>query len=126
MFATLKEVAHRIKLDAMTVYFAARDPRTPFFVRLLALSIAAYALSPIDLIPDFIPILGYLDDLLILPLGIALVIKLTPATVIESSRRKAGEVAARPSSTAAAIVIVAIWVLFTLGFGYWLFTVFDT
>lgn len=126
MFATLKEVAHRIKLDAMTVYFAARYPRTPFFVRLLALSIAAYALSPIDLIPDFIPILGYLDDLLILPLGIALVIKLTPATVIESSRRKAGEVAARPSSTAAAIVIVAIWVLFTLGFGYWLFTVFDT
>lgn len=122
MFANIKEVARRIKHDAMTVYFAARDPMTPLFVRVLAFAIAAYALSPIDLIPDFIPILGYLDDLILLPLGIALVIKLTPAAVIESSRKKANEAAAKPNNTAAAIVIVAIWVLCTFGFGYWLFS----
>lgn len=109
----------------MTVYFAARDPMTPFLVRLLALAIAAYALSPIDLIPDFIPIIGYLDDLVLLPLGIALVIKLIPAVVMESSRKKATEAAAKPTSITAAVVIVAIWLLCTLGFGYWLFTAFD-
>ena len=65
-----------LKRQALTVYFAARDPRTPLPVRLLALGIAAYAFSPIDLIPDFIPVLGYLDDLILIPLGIALVVKL--------------------------------------------------
>lgn len=119
----LKGAARRIKLDAMTVYFAARDARTPFFVRLLALFIAAYAVSPIDLIPDFIPILGYLDDVILLPLGILLVIKLTPPAIIEASRVKAREAAARPTSRVAAVVIVAIWLACTLGFGFWLFTV---
>ena len=116
----LKEAAKRIKRDAMTIYFAARDPRTPLMVRLLAFSVAAYAISPIDLIPDFIPVLGYLDDLILLPLGIALVIKLTPAIVIESSRKKAAEAATRPTSTSAVIVIVTIWVLCTIALSYWL------
>ena len=71
--------ARQLKQHTLTVYFAARDPRTPWLVRLLALLVAAYALSPIDLIPDFIPLIGYLDDLLLLPLGIALVVRLSPA-----------------------------------------------
>lgn len=117
----LQEAARRIRHDAMTVYFAARDPRTPFFVRLLALAIAAYALSPIDLVPDFIPVLGYLDDVILLPLGIILVIKLTPAEVIETSRARAVRAAARPVSKVAAAVIVVIWGASVAGFGYWLF-----
>ena len=105
----LRQAARRIKHDALTVYFAARDPRTPVAVRLLAVLVAAYALSPIDLIPDFVPVLGYLDDVILLPLGILLVVKLTPAEVIESSRAKARDVAAKPVSVAAACAIVAIW-----------------
>jgi uncharacterized membrane protein YkvA (DUF1232 family) len=118
VFARLQEAARRIQHDAMTVYFAARDPRTPWHARLLALAIAAYALSPIDLIPDFIPVLGYLDDVILLPLGILLVIRLTPAEVIEASRLKARAVLEKPTSRVAAAAIVAVWVLCAAGFGY--------
>lgn len=118
--ATLKAAARRIKQDALTVYFAARDPRTPLLVRLLALGIAAYALSPIDLIPDFIPLLGYLDDLLLLPLGILLVIRLTPVAVINDSRERARQAANRPTSRGAAVVIVLIWLLAIAACAYWL------
>jgi uncharacterized membrane protein YkvA (DUF1232 family) len=116
----LKEVSDRIRRDAMTVYFAARDPRTPFLVRVLAFTIAAYALSPIDLIPDFIPVLGYLDDLVLLPLGVILVIKLTPAVVVSESRALANERAEKSSSYIGAAVIVAIWLLGAVGLSYWL------
>lgn len=119
LWATLRQAARRIKHDAMTVYFVARDPRTPWAVRALALLIAAYALSPIDLIPDFIPVLGYLDDVLLLPLGILLVIRLTPAEVIEASRQKARAASGQPTSRAAAVAIVAVWVLCAAGFGHW-------
>lgn len=119
VFTKLEEAARRIKYDAMTVYFSARDPRTPFFVRLLALAVAAYAFSPIDLIPDFIPILGYLDDIILLPLGIFLIIKLTPASVIEASRTKAMEASAIPKSNLAAAAIIIIWILGAVAFGYW-------
>lgn len=115
----LEEAARRIRHDAMTVYFAARDPRTPWAVRLLALAIAAYAMSPVDLIPDFIPVLGLLDDVVLLPLGILLVIRLTPAVVIAESRARAREASARPVSRTAAAVIVLIWVLCAAGIGYW-------
>tara|TARA_R110000803_G_scaffold91076_1_gene158456 strand:- start:504 stop:890 length:387 start_codon:yes stop_codon:yes gene_type:complete len=116
----LKESARRIKHDALTVYFIARNPDTPIFVKLLALAIAAYALSPIDLIPDFIPVLGYLDDVILLPLGIMLVIKLTPVLVIEVSRARAAEVAAQPVSNGAAAVVIVVWLLCAWAFGYWL------
>lgn len=115
----LQQAAQNIKRDVLTVYVAARDSRTPLLVRLLALAVAAYALSPIDLIPDFIPVLGYLDDLILLPLGIFLVIKLTPAEVIESSRAKAQQLVQRPSSPVAAAVIVLLWLLCALGLLYW-------
>lgn len=120
---TLRAAARRIKHDAMTVYFAARDPRTPLLVRLLALAIAAYALSPIDLIPDFIPVLGYLDDVVLLPLGILLVIKLTPAAVIADSRALAQQAGERPTSRIAAAAIVALWLLSGLVLARWLLAV---
>lgn len=98
-----------LKRDVLTVYFAARDPRLPWPVRALALAIAAYALSPIDLIPDFIPVLGLLDDLVLLPLGIALVVRLTPPAVLDAARARAAAADVRPSSVAAVVVIVALW-----------------
>lgn len=119
----LRDAARRIKLDAMTVYFAARDPRTPIPVRMLALAVAAYALSPIDLIPDFIPVLGYLDDVILVPLGIMVVIRWTPAEVIEASRAKARSIAAKPPTHIATAVIVGIWVLCAAGFGHWLLSI---
>lgn len=120
MLATFKATAQRIRRDSLTVYFAARDPRTPLLVRLLALAVAAYALSPIDLIPDFIPVLGYLDDLLLLPLGILLVIRLTPAEVIAVSREKAGQLSSRPVSKAAAVAIIALWLACAAAVILWL------
>lgn len=109
--ASLKTWAGKLKRHTLTVYFAARDPRTPWLVRVLALLVAAYALSPIDLIPDFIPVLGYLDDLLLVPLGLALVVRLTPPNVLESARAQAEQAAARPISRSAAVFVIAIWVL---------------
>lgn len=116
----LQSAARRIKRDVMTVYFAARDQRTPRAARLLALAVAAYALSPIDLIPDFVPVLGYLDDLILLPLGILLVIRLVPADVLADSRARAAEVSARPTSTAAAVLVVLVWLTGIAAVIYWL------
>lgn len=111
MFTTLKNQAKLLKQHTLTVYFAARDPRTPFLVRMLAVLVAAYALSPIDLIPDFIPVIGYLDDLIVVPLGLALVVRLTPPEVLESAREKAKLAADRPVSYTAAAVFVALWLV---------------
>ena len=116
-----KDWARRVRRDAVAVYFAARDPRTPMVARVLALAIAAYALSPIDLIPDFIPILGYLDDLVIVPLGLLLVIRLLPPDVLAESRDKAYALLARPKSYAAAILMVGIWLLCIAGLAFWWF-----
>jgi uncharacterized membrane protein YkvA (DUF1232 family) len=113
-----RDWARRIKRDVVAVWYAARDPDTPPAVRLLALMVAAYALSPIDLIPDFVPVLGYLDDLLIVPLGLLLVIRLLPAHVLESARAKAATALERPRSRVAAAVFVAIWLLAAVGTGY--------
>jgi len=113
MLSSLKNQAKQLKQHTLTVYFAARDPRTPILVRALAVLVAAYALSPIDLIPDFIPVIGYLDDLLLVPLGLALVVRLTPPVVLESARVKAEQAANKPVSYSAAVFIVALW-LFVL------------
>lgn len=83
----------------------------PWPVRILALIVAAYAFSPIDLIPDFVPILGYLDDVILVPLGLALVVRLTPAQVLADARIRAEHAAARPVSYAAAALIIAFWLL---------------
>ena len=112
--------ARRIRRDVVAVYFAARDPRTPLIVRILAIAVAAYALSPIDLIPDFIPVLGYLDDLIIVPLGLMIVIRLLPPEVLESARVKAEHIADRPTSRTAATLIVCAWLLCAVGLWYFL------
>jgi uncharacterized membrane protein YkvA (DUF1232 family) len=103
------------------VYLAARDPHTPWYVKALALAVAAYALSPIDLIPDFIPVIGYVDDLLIVPLGIALVIRLIPAEVMQKHRVEASLAQERPVSRAAAFVIVLVWIASGTLIGWWLY-----
>jgi len=118
-FLALKAAAQQLRQHTLTVYYAARDPRTPLLVRVLALLVAAYALSPIDLVPDFIPVLGYLDDLLLIPLGVALVVRLTPPVVLESARLQAERTASQPVSYAAAAVIAAIWILLVGAFAMW-------
>ena len=114
-----KHWARQIKRDTVAVYFAARDPRTPLLVRCLAVAIAAYALSPIDLIPDFIPILGYLDDLLIVPIGLWLVVRLLPDAVLAESRQKADALLARPQSSLAAAILVSVWIVAIIGLICW-------
>lgn len=103
--------ARGIKRDVLTVWHAARDPRTPWALRLLALLVAAYALSPIDLIPDFIPVLGYLDDVVLVPLGLLLVLRLLPPAVLADARASAAATLAWPRSRGAAVVIVLLWLV---------------
>ena len=101
-----------LRREVLTLYFALRHPDTPWYARAVAAAVVAYALSPIDLIPDFIPVLGYLDDVILLPAGIALVLRLTPAAVLTESRERAARVSGRlKASLIGAAVIVAIWVL---------------
>src|ERR1700687_1432472 len=124
MLARLKTWALTLKRDVNAIYLAARDPRVPWYAKALAIAVAGYALSPIDLIPDFIPVLGYVDDLIIVPLGIWLVLSLIPEEVMAECRPVADEAAMRPRSNAAAITIVAIWILGAatlgwIGFAYW-------
>lgn len=107
--ARLKNWAQRLKRNVVTVYFAARDPETPLGVRVLAGLVAAYALSPIDLIPDFIPVLGYLDDLIIVPIGLLLVLRMIPEEVLARSRVQADTLLTKPHSLTAALCIVAVW-----------------
>lgn len=119
--ASLGKWAKGLKQKTMVVYYAARDPRTPWFVRLLALAVAAYALSPIDLIPDFIPVLGYLDDLILVPLGLALVVRLTPADVMASATEQASAASETPVSRGMAVVFVGLWALALGWLGWWAF-----
>jgi uncharacterized membrane protein YkvA (DUF1232 family) len=117
--SSLRKWAKELKQQTLIVYFAARDPRTPWLVRLLALLVAAYALSPIDLIPDFIPVVGYLDDLIIVPLGLVLVLRLVPPEVKQSAREQASSAVERPISRAMAVTIVAIWLALAGVLGLW-------
>jgi uncharacterized membrane protein YkvA (DUF1232 family) len=110
MFSRIRNRARSLKADGYAIYLASRDPRVPWYAKALAIAVAAYALSPIDLIPDFIPVIGYLDDLIILPLGILLVVSLIPETVMAEYRAKAAEAGPRPASTAGMIAIVVLWV----------------
>lgn len=107
-----KQWARVIKRDAHALYLAARDPRVPWYAKALAIAVAAYALSPIDLIPDF-PVIGYLDDLIIVPAGIALVIRLIPPDIMAEHREMAIAAQDRPVSRAAAAAIITIWVVAT-------------
>lgn len=105
-----RQWARTLKRDVHAIWLAARDPRTPWYAKVLALLVAAYALSPIDLIPDFIPIIGYLDDLVIVPLGVLLVVRLIPPDLMREYRATAAGAANRPTSRVAAGIIVALWI----------------
>lgn len=108
MLDRLKPWAKALKRDVVALWLAARDPRVPWGAKLLAGAVAAYALSPIDLIPDFIPVLGLLDDVLIVPAGIWLCLRLIPPPVMADLRARA-EAVDRPRSTAGMVAIVALW-----------------
>lgn len=120
MLERAKGWARAIKRDVHAVWLAARHPRTPWYAKALALAVAAYALSPIDLIPDVIPVLGYLDDLLIVPLGILAVTKLVPGDVLAECRAAAEAAAQRPRSILGAAVIVLLWVAAAALIAWWL------
>ncbi|MDH7943697.1 DUF1232 domain-containing protein [Pseudohongiella sp. SYSU M77423] len=122
----IKEQARNIRAQTLAIYYAARDPRMPFFVRVLAILVAAYALSPIDLIPDFIPIIGLLDDIIIIPAGLALIMRLTPPSVMESARLQAQEAAEKPVSYSAAVIIITTWLVLLWVFARWVFIALNT
>jgi uncharacterized membrane protein YkvA (DUF1232 family) len=107
----LKDRARVLKRDTIAVYLAARDPRTPWYARILAAVVVAYALSPLDLIPDFIPVVGYLDDMILVPAGIALVLRLVPGEVMADCRERARMRAERPISRVGAALMIAIWLV---------------
>lgn len=127
MFENLKQRAQHLKAETFALYLAARDPRTPWYAKLLVAGIVAYALSPIDLIPDFIPVIGYLDDLILLPLGILWAIKLIPPVVLSECRARAQTNLAqrKPVSWMAAAVIILVWLLLAVFASVWLYQVFS-
>lgn len=119
----LRDRARQLKRNTLALYYAVRDPRTPWHAKLVAGLVVAYAISPIDLIPDFVPILGYLDDVILLPAGIWLALKLIPEAVMDEARRKAKQASERPTSGAAAIVIVVIWLVLAALLGWWVYRI---
>lgn len=114
MWSGLRRWARAIKRDTLAVYLAVRDERTPWWAKALGVLVVAYALSPIDLVPDFIPIIGYLDDLLLVPAGLWLTMRLVPAPVLIECRARAAAMAERPVSWIGAAFIVAVWLVITL------------
>jgi uncharacterized membrane protein YkvA (DUF1232 family) len=111
MLAGLKEWARRLKQETYALALACRDPRVPWYARLLTVCVVAYVFSPIDLIPDPIPLFGYLDDLILVPLGIALVVRLIPPAVLAECRASAAAASHQPVNWVAAGVIIAIWLI---------------
>ena len=106
----LESWARGIKVEVYALYLAYRDPRVPWYARVFAAVVVGYAFSPIDLIPDVVPVLGYLDDLIVVPLGVALAIKMIPPHVLAECREKAREAKDRPVNRVAAVVIVIVWI----------------
>lgn len=124
MIERLKRWAAELRAQLLTLWFSRSHPDTPLPAKILAALVVAYAFSPIDLIPDFIPVIGYLDDLVLVPLGIYLVLRLLPAQVIADSRRKADQWIAdkksKPTNYFAAALIVLAWIALV----YWAWTAF--
>ncbi len=119
-----KQRANLLKRETYAVYLAMRDPRVPWYAKALAACVVGYAFSPIDLIPDFIPVLGYLDDLVLVPLGIALVVKLIPAPLLAEYRERAtaalqGKATNWAGARAATVIIVALWAITAIACILW-------
>jgi uncharacterized membrane protein YkvA (DUF1232 family) len=115
-----KQWARTIKRDVVALWLAARDPRVPWYVKAMAGTVAAYALSPIDLIPDFIPVLGYLDDLVIVPVGILLTVRMIPEPLMSEFRAEASRREGRPTSRLGLVAIVCVWIAAIGVAGFWL------
>lgn len=126
IFVRLARRAETIKQDVHAVYLAARDPLVPWYARIIALFVVGYALSPIDLIPDFVPIFGYLDDIVVVPLGILLVIKMIPDDVLAKHRATAALAQKKPSCMIAAFVIITTWVVLAVVCGRLAYQYFST
>ena len=122
----LRSWARSLKRDAVTLWFAYKHPATPVLAKALCIFVVAYALSPIDLIPDFVPVLGYLDDLILIPLGIALAIKMIPPSVLAEcrARAQASMAGGKPVSRIAAAVIIGIWLLLAALCTLWAYEAF--
>ena len=107
----LESWARRLKVEVYALYLAYRDPRVSWYARIFAAVVVGYAFSPIDLIPDVVPVLGYLDDLVLVPLGVAVAIKMIPPQVLSECREKAREIEDRPVNRVAVVVVVIVWIL---------------
>jgi uncharacterized membrane protein YkvA (DUF1232 family) len=105
----LESWARRLKVEVYALYLAYKDPRVPWYARVFVAVVVGYAFSPIDLIPDPVPVLGYLDDLILIPLGVALAIRMIPAPVLAECRQKARDTKDRPVSKVGAVVVVIVW-----------------
>jgi uncharacterized membrane protein YkvA (DUF1232 family) len=114
-----RQFVHRLKLDVAALYLAYRDPRVPWPAKLFTALVVGYALSPIDLIPDMIPVLGYLDDLVVVPLGLYLALRMIPPQVLAECRHKAADRASLPRSRAAAVIIMGVWLAALAAAGWW-------
>jgi uncharacterized membrane protein YkvA (DUF1232 family) len=126
LLAELKQRARRLKAETFALYLVARHPRTPWYAKLFVACIVAYAFSPIDLIPDFVPVLGYLDDLILIPMGIALAIRMVPPAVLAECRARAQDVMfqGKPVSRIAGAVIVVVWIALAALFAVWVYEMF--
>jgi uncharacterized membrane protein YkvA (DUF1232 family) len=126
LLAKFKQHARRLRAETFALYLAARHPATPWYAKLLVAGIVAYAFSPIDLIPDFVPVLGYVDDLILIPIGIALAIRMVPPSVLAECRAQAQEVIlqGKPVSRFAGVVIVVIWITLAALFAVWAYETF--
>ncbi len=119
---TWQERVRNLKRDVVAIALAVRDPRVPWYAKAVGACVVAYALSPIDLIPDFVPVLGYLDDLVLVPLGLLLVVRLIPADVLVEHRAAASAIVERPVSRAGAFAVIVVWVaalLLAIWLGNW-------
>ncbi len=120
MWERLRAWAKTIKRDIVALYLATRDPRTPWYAKAVAVGVVAYALSPIDLIPDFISVLGYLDDLILVPLGILLVVRLIPPELMAEFRHRAANEEARlPIRWIGAAIIISLWLSIAVAVAWW-------
>jgi uncharacterized membrane protein YkvA (DUF1232 family) len=121
--AKIKEYARKLKQELIVLRLSYKDKRTPLFAKLLTFCVVAYAFSPIDLVPDFIPILGYLDDLIIVPLGISLALKLIPQQILDDNRKRAQELSgkSRPKNWFVGVLFIFIWILVAAWLGRLLF-----
>lgn len=126
MIEKLNNWVQKIKIDLVAIYYASRDTRTPRAAKYIAIAVAAYALSPIDLIPDFIPILGYLDDLILIPAGIALVVRLIPTQLMSEFRDVAAQESYPRKNWFVGSVIIVLWTICGVLLGLWVYSIWPT